>query len=39
MSGFKEGVGGALRICRHCMGAKEETEQKVRAIFLLKVSF
>ncbi|XP_015764291.1 PREDICTED: uncharacterized protein LOC107343243 [Acropora digitifera] len=31
VSGFKEGVGGALRICRHCMGTKEETKQKFRA--------
>ena len=33
VSGFKEGVGGALRICRHCMGTKEETKQKVGRIY------
>ena len=33
MSGFKEGVGGGLRICRHCMATKEETKQKVRRIY------
>ena len=27
--GFKEGVGGALRICRHCRGTKEETKQRL----------
>lgn len=29
ISGFKEGVGGALRLCRHCMGTREETDEKV----------
>lgn len=33
VSGFKEGVGGALRICRHCRGTKEETKQKVGRIY------
>ncbi|XP_028419229.1 uncharacterized protein LOC114544960, partial [Dendronephthya gigantea] len=28
VSGFKEGVGGALRICRHCMGTRLETNNK-----------
>ena len=29
LGGFQEGVGGALRLCRHCMGTKEETTTKV----------
>ncbi|XP_028395767.1 uncharacterized protein LOC114519789 [Dendronephthya gigantea] len=28
VSGFKEGVGGAFRICRHCMGTREECNHK-----------
>ena len=35
VSCFKEGVGGPLRICRHCMGTKEETGEKVNKIFFL----
>ncbi|XP_068752988.1 uncharacterized protein [Montipora capricornis] len=31
VSCFKEAVGGALRICRHGMGTKEETRRKFRA--------
>ena len=33
VSGFKEGVGGGLQICRHCMATKEETKQKVGRIY------
>ena len=37
VSCFKEGVGGALRICRHCMGTKEETGKKVISFCLLMI--
>ena len=37
VSCFKEGVGGALRICRHCMGTKEETGRKVISFCLLMI--
>lgn len=29
LGAFKEGVGGALRICRHCMATKQEACIKV----------
>ena len=35
VSCFKEGVGGALRLCRHCMGTREETGRKVISFCLL----
>ena len=30
LGGFKEGVGGALPICRHCMATKDQTTTMVR---------
>ena len=29
LGSFKEGVGGALRVCRHCMGTHDEIKCKV----------
>ena len=32
VSGFKEGVGRALRFCRHCMATREESNNKVKYV-------
>jgi hypothetical protein len=34
VGGFKEGVGCALRMCRHCLATKEDTREKVKFQYL-----
>lgn len=37
IGGFKVGVGFALRICRHCMATREQSQTKVCRLLLSKV--
>ena len=39
VSGFKEGVGGVLRICRHCMGINGRNQAKGWKDLLLLLLF